>query len=101
VQFIAGSIQSNGIAPRERVDIPDVAPIRAAKVEARQPAQVAAAIDKQFWADLDRLDACLRATGKVEITDGEFRCKICKKKYNSDVRLLEHCWELHRDLLDD
>jgi hypothetical protein len=101
VQFIAGSIQSDGIVPRDRVDSPDLAPIRAAQVEARQAAPVAAAIDKQFWADLDRLDACMRATGKVDMADGEFKCKICRKKYNSAVRLLEHCWELHRNLLLD
>jgi hypothetical protein len=99
VQFIAGSIQSVGIAPpRNHVEI---APIRAAKVEARRPAPVAAAIDRQFWDDLDRLDACLRATRKIYVADGEFKCKICRKKYNSGVRLLEHCWEVHRNLLDD
>jgi hypothetical protein len=100
-QFIAGSIQSEGIAARDRVDIPDFAPIRAAKVEGRQAAPAVASMDKQFWADLDRLDACMRATGKVDTTDEEFKCKLCKKKYNSAVRLLEHCWELHRNLLDD
>jgi hypothetical protein len=91
VQFIAGSIHSNGIAPSNRIEVPDVAPIRAARVEVRQPAPAVAAIDKLFWADLDRLDACLRATEKVNMADSEFKCKICKKKYNSGVRLLEHC----------
>jgi NDP-sugar pyrophosphorylase family protein len=56
-------------------------------------------VGEEFWRDLDALDAALRANGKIETGDGEFFCKMCKKRCKSNVYLLEHCWEQHRDEL--
>jgi hypothetical protein len=43
----------------------------------------------------------LRARQKIEERGSEFWCKICRKKFMSGVRLLQHCWEVHRDQLGD
>jgi hypothetical protein len=96
-RFIASDIRADGVVLRdERVEL---APIAPTMLQAKAPP--GAAIDQQFWQDLDSLDALLRATRKIEETGDGFWCRICKKKFKSGVRLLQHCWELHRDQLGD
>jgi hypothetical protein len=58
-----------------------------------------AGIDKGFWKQLDALDGILRANGLVSTDNGQYLCNMCKKEVKSWVKLLEHCWENHRDRL--
>jgi hypothetical protein len=98
VRFIASGIRVDGVSGRdERVEHGPVVPIAPAMLQARE--QPSDSIDKQFWTDLDRLEALLRATGKIETSDEEFLCRMCRKKCKSNVYLLQHVWEQHRDQL--
>lgn len=94
--FIAGSINVAGIKSNQKAVIGNVAPIEPKMIHLKQqPGE----IDKTFWKDLDTLMSILEAKG--HISDGSLECKLCKKKCKSNVKLLQHCWELHKDALSD
>lgn len=94
--FIAGTINVAGVKSNRKAAIGDLAPIEPAMIQSKQQA---GEIDRQFWKDLDALDSILKAKGKID--EGSCTCKICAKTCKSTVKLLQHCWELHKDLLAD
>jgi len=57
------------------------------------------AVSRVFWKDLEGLDAIMRARGRIVVADGRFTCKICNAEFPTSVKLLQHCWGLHKAFL--
>lgn len=96
-RFICETVESKGLVLDQKAEVGDIAPIDPKMFQTKS--QQNSEIDKNFWKDLDALDAILHASSKVETDKGEFKCNICQKKYKSCVKLLQHCWNTHKDQL--
>ena len=99
LQTIADTINLQGMESNHDVPVGEITPLDISRLQTRQEA-AGGGVDEEFWHQLDRLDVMLHAQMKVD-TDGENSgCLICKKNCKSYVKLLQHCWETHKDFLD-
>ena len=99
LQTIAGTINLQGMESSHDVPVGEIKPLDISRLQTKQEA-TGGGVDAQFWHQLDRLDVMLHAQMRVD-TDGEkCMCNICRKNCKSYVKLLQHCWETHKDFLD-
>jgi hypothetical protein len=101
-QVIASSIVSDGL----KVNLDQVNVVRLEAVEAGmvQVKEEGCCVCEKFWKDLDALHMFLTTTRKLDDNNGKYICKVCNssgktKDYKSIVRLLEHCWTVHKDTI--
>lgn len=99
-QLIAGTTDLQGVDTGEAVTVSDFKPIDLSLLQASQPKASGGGVDDDFWTALDGLDSMLHAKEKVDTDEGRAVCNICRKNCKTYVRLLRHCWEKHKDMLD-
>jgi hypothetical protein len=95
-QFIASSIDGKGVDVK--TDDVKLGELRPLDPERFQTKESGGAINDSFWGKLEVLLAYLESQGKVEIGE-KYYCCTCKKKFGSFVKLLQHCWETHKDMI--
>jgi hypothetical protein len=95
IQFIASSIDGDGLQLKEKAEIPALTRLEPEFVKTRGPAAT-----PELWQQLDMLEALLKGTDAISFR-GEFPiCRICQKTCRSAAKLLQHCWDRHRSVLD-
>ena len=99
LQSIAGTIDLHGVETTPTETVSEFHPIDLSRLRTNQPKGTG--VDAQFWSDLESLDAVMHAKMKVDTDGGSYMCKICKKKCKTYVKLLQHCWETHKEFLDN
>ena len=96
--FISSSINSNGIGI-EKAEISPISPLELNKVK-ENPKYNEVVVDANFWRQIDMIEALMRGTNKIVFDESKCFCKMCNKECKSYSRLLQHCFEFHKNLLD-
>ena len=93
--FIASSINAGGLTSTGQAVVKPV--IAAAKVEFNSSkGGVEANSIYEFLGKLHRCEKFMRQHGLVVTTDRVFECLICRKNFDSSVRLFDHCLTAHK-----
>ena len=97
VNSIASSIRTRGLdVSNSDVQIGAISPVNVARAHA--PVDDDVTIPKSAWAMLDCLEQKLTILGKIS-TEPVCECHICRKSCRSYIKLLQHCWNHHREYL--
>lgn len=92
VNFIASSIHLNGLSSHDEVKIQNVKPIENPISQSKTEI-----IDHNFWVKLNNITERLSNSGQIQTNENHYYCYICKKGFDSHVRLLSHCWNKHQN----
>ncbi|KAH0789656.1 Zinc finger, C2H2 type family protein [Histomonas meleagridis] len=97
--LIVSTIRTRGIKNNAVATIGEIRPVM---IQQNKQESNSENVGKSFWNKLDRLECTLQAKMKIsDPTSGEFKCNICNKGCHTYIKLLEHCWNNHRNELDD
>ena len=98
--FIASSINAGGLTSTGQAGVKPV--IAAAKVEFHSSkAGVEVSSIHEFLGKLHHCEKFMRQHGLVYTSDRVFECLICRKSFDSSVRLFDHCLTAHRLKITD
>lgn len=99
MNYIASTIDVKGMASKDTASVSKVLPIQPKMLQTNNTDKESK-INGDFWRQLDAMHATLVTMNKIETENGAAKCVICNKNCKTIVKLLQHCWEHHKDLVD-
>lgn len=92
--FIASTINGSNLQLRDQVQVTKISPIETQMIQQKENNE----IDAAFWRQLDMLEALLRANNQISTDNDKFICNMCQKNCKSSSKLLQHCWDNHKEI---